>query len=137
MPYTGTNVLSAPQISLPSRSGHISPSVAVFLARYSDCFFAEPLHLHFDNCNCGTFSSRWSAWIFGCASRCVLASIASDDPHVSVLTLCLGFHTCAMRFTALLNVYSVQVPSFPVALRMRPRPSVNLQPGVRILSPRA
>ncbi len=28
-------------------------------------FFAELLHLHFGNCNCGTMSSsRWSAWIF-------------------------------------------------------------------------
>ncbi len=98
------NALSAPQISLPSRSGHISPSVQFFLARYSDSFFAEILHLHFGDCNCGMFSSRWSAWIFVAASRCVLASIVSDDPHVSVLTLCLGFHTCAMRFTALLNV---------------------------------
>ncbi len=29
-----TNAPSAPQISLPSRSGHISPSVAIFLARF-------------------------------------------------------------------------------------------------------
>ncbi len=32
------NSPSAPQISLPSQSGHISPSVADFLARYSDSF---------------------------------------------------------------------------------------------------
>ncbi len=46
----------------------------------------------------------------------------------------LGFHTRVMWFTALLNVYSVQVPSFPVALRKRPWPSVNPRLGVRMLS---
>ncbi len=56
---------------------------------------------------------------------------------VSTLTLCLGIHTRAMWFTALLNVYSVQIPSFPFALRKRPRPSVNLWAGVRMLSPHA
>ncbi len=46
-------------------------------------------------------------------------------------------HTCdAMRFTALLNVYSVQVLSFPIMLRKRPMPLVNLLPGVRMLSSR-
>ncbi len=59
-----------------------------------------------------------------------------SDAVLDVLTVlwALGFHTRVMWFTALLNVYSVQVPSFPVALRKRPWPSVNPRLGVRMLS---
>ncbi len=88
------NALSAPQISLPSRSGHISPSVAIFLARFWIIFLGI-LHLHFNDCGSGTlFSLRWSAIEYcRCQPPCS-CFIVSDDPH-SKCVKCMGFsHAC-------------------------------------------
>ncbi len=50
------NAPSAPQISLHSRSGHISPSVAIFLARFR--FSQDFLNLHFGDCSSSPDSSK-------------------------------------------------------------------------------
>ncbi len=51
------NAPSAPQISLPSQNGHISPSVVISIVLFKD--FSS---LHFGDCSSGTpFSLRWSA----------------------------------------------------------------------------
>ncbi len=74
------NAPSAPQISLPSRSGHTSPSVAIFLAQSS--IIRGFLHFHFGDCISGTlFSSRWSAMEYRrCQPPCA-RFITSDDPQ--------------------------------------------------------
>ncbi len=84
------NAPSAPQISLPSRSGHISPSVAIFLARFR-LFSQDFLCLHFGDCRNRTlFSLQWSAMDYRhCQSPCS-SFIASDDPH-SKCVKCIGF----------------------------------------------
>ncbi len=97
------NVPSAPQISLPSQSGHTSPSVAFFVARYSDCFSLSFLHLYFGDCDSGTlFSLLLSAWIFIAASHRVVASFASDDPHSKHVNFMFFFflHRCDAAYGA-------------------------------------
>ncbi len=105
------NVPSAPQISLPSQSGHTSPSVAFFVARYSDCFSLSFLHLYFGDCDSGTlFSLLLSAWIFIAASHRVVASLRATTHIASMLTSCFFFfYTGAMQLTVLLNVHSVHL----------------------------
>ncbi len=84
------NAPSAPQISLPSRSGHISPSVAIFLSRFRS-FLLGFLRLHFGDCNSGTlFSLRWSAMEYRRCQPPCSRFIASDDPH-SKCVKCMGF----------------------------------------------
>ncbi len=120
--YTGECAICSSDFSTLMKWPY-QPFCSVFSGPIFGLFFAELLHLHFGNCNCGTmFSSRWSAWIFVTASHRVLASIASDDPHSKRVNFMFGvFLTRAVRFTMPLNVYSVQVLSFLVALRKRPR----------------
>ncbi len=88
-------------IFLPSLSGHISPSVAVFLAPIFGQFFS----LSFLICTSAT------AIVERCSPRGGLHGFSSPPAAVfslqswattcmvSVLTLCLGFHKRAMRFT--------------------------------------
>ncbi len=84
------NAPSAPQISLPSRSGHISPSVAIFLARfwlfYSGFFFVALRRLQQWN----PFSLRWSAMEYHRCQPPCSRFIASDDPH-SKCVKCMDF----------------------------------------------
>ncbi len=101
-----SNAPSAHQVSLPSWSGHCSPSV--FLAQYSDCFSLSFLHLHFRDCVNGTlFSLWWSVLEFRYCQPPCSRFIACDDPH-SKCVKCLVFCMSAKRFTAHLNINSVK-----------------------------
>ncbi len=76
------NASFAPQNSLPSRSSHISPFVASFLARFRSFSLGISFRLHFCDCSSGIqFSSRWSAIEY---HRCQLPCscfITNDDPQ--------------------------------------------------------
>ncbi len=104
------NAPSAPQISLPSRSGHTSPSVAVFLAQFSI--------VDFSICTSATASAELCSprgevpWNIGVVNRRVLAFIASDDPHSKCVNF-LGFsHACEA-------VYGISKFKFCEILRLR------------------
>ncbi len=146
------NAPSAPQISLPSRSGHISPSVAIFLARFRSLLLGF-LRLHFGDCSSGTlFSLGEVPWSIVAVNRHVLALSRATTCTVSVLNVWV-FRTRARRFTASRNANSEKTsiskpsalgsqflrgshPFFPVVLRRLLRPSANPRPGPRMLSSR-
>ncbi len=141
------NMPSAPQISLPSWSGHISPSCHDF----SDTFFLDYLSI----CTSATAvvelcSPRSEVpWKNLAASRRALTLLWATTRTVSVLSLCV-FRMPARRFMGCQNVHFVKTSvSKPSALGLRflkrshpcfsiapRRPSVNPQPGVRLWSSR-
>ncbi len=86
------NAPFAPQIYLPSRSSHISPSVTLaFFWPDFDRFTLAFLHLHFGDCSSGTtFSLRWSAMEYRHCQPPFSCFITSDNPH-SKCVKCMGF----------------------------------------------
>ncbi len=89
------NAPSAPQISLPSRSGHISPSVVIFLARFWLVFSWDFFVLTSATAVVPRSEVPWS---IVAVSRHVLTSRTMTHT-VSVLNV-WGFHMHARRFKA-------------------------------------
>ncbi len=137
---------------LPSRSGHISPSVAIFLAQ-SFYHFVD-----FSICTSATVSAEPCSpsgevpWSIAVVNRRVIALSRAMTRTVSVLNV-WGFRMHARRFTGYQNAnfvkISVSIPSalglrflkrshpfFPAAPQRPPRPPVSPRPGVRMWSSR-
>ncbi len=142
------NVPSAPQISLPSRSGHISPSAAIFLAQFRSLSkdfssFCTSATAVVELCSpCGEVP-----WNIVAISLRVLASSRATTLRVSVLNIWV-FRKHMRLFSAFWNATfaetSISNPStldlrflrgnhsfFPTTLRRSLRPSVNPRPGAR------
>ncbi len=101
-PYTA-NAPSVPQISLPSQSGHINPSVAIFLARFRKFFkgFSS-----FALRRRQQWNSVHLAVNIVTVSRRVLASSRATTLTVSVINVCF-FCMHGKRFTAFRNANSL------------------------------
>ncbi len=92
------NAPSAPQISLPSRSGHISPSVAISIVFSWDFFVCTSTTAVVELCSpCGEVP-----WSIVAVSRRVLASSRAMSHTVSVFYVWV-FRTRQRRFTAFRN----------------------------------